>query len=656
MKKFYELKELIENKDCDYDLYYEMVKSLFVLVRPSYFIDDCYNVYDVISFDSQNVKEICKILAVVTSDRDPNELLREIKEKVFGSTIKPFYYFYCRMVSNGFTIPEWFIINKVVEVCYSELVIYAPFQRFIKKYEIELLKQDATVAEKASWILNNFSYLLLSASPMLGIDPEIHDFSDKDVYATDLVNNENKELAFVDTNLDKQLVPLNSDLFWNNSIFSTAKKMEFMFDYYKYIDICNSINSIEDIINLFDQRVIWGQLKDDELNGLNKEKIWTAMIYDAIYRLYINLSFLHSNEKDQNSFKMICKQFYEQYAFPAISEKTSWHSFFDIFFAINKNNGHTEYQFNDATYKKIMYAYKKLCKLDSRSFFSVFKENLIPEPRNTHFESFPEFYETMLFHVFLYGNLKNKEYAYVSKFKDIYRESVGLNSNKQTTDETTLKYELGWYLFTTIFNYAINQSCKSIDGFDWNQHPTNMLFTFQMLKEASSIVVETIQEWYKDMEYILSLVVLKIFYCNGPKYEGIISSIKSRIVHKKATTVYNIDLHVSEEELSFLINEKRATYGTTDNRPEYKERLNLQGKTIDRIRKLLQPPNACYTKKEIMYYCDRKKAAVEKALYQLIELGEIRRVSRHNSREKQYELNISVNDRIANFFSKRKSE
>lgn len=654
MKKYYELEDLINKKDSDYNLYYEMVKSLFVLVCPSYFEDDCYNVNDLISMNPKTVKDICKILAAVTSDRDPFKLFEGIKEKVFGKNIKPFYYLYCHRVSEGFTIPEWFIINKVVEVCYSELVVYAPFQRFVKKYEIKFLKQDATVADKASWIISKFNELLKSASSMHDIDPENYDFSDKDVYATDLVNNENKELALIDTNLEKQSMPLKSNLFWDNRIFSETKKMEFMFDYYKYIDICNSINSIEDIINLFDQRVIWGQLKDDELNGLNKENVWTAMIYDAVYSLYINLCFLNSNEKDQNSFKMICKQFYEQYAFPAISEKASWHSFFDIFFAINKNDGHTEYQFNDASYKKIMYAYKKLCKLDSSSFFSVFKDNLISEPRNTHFESFPEFYETMLFHVFLYSNIKNKEYAYISKFKDIYRESVGLNGSKQTTYETTFKYETGWYLFTTIFNYAINLSYKSINGYDWSQHPTHMLFTFQILKGATSTVIETIQEWYNDMVYILSLVVLKDFYCNDPKYKEIISSIKSLIVHIKATTVYNINLHVNEEDLAFLINEKRETCVATDKSSKFKEQLNLQGKTIDRIRKLFQTPNARYTKKEVMYYCDRKKASVEKALYKLIETGEVRRAPRYNSREEQYELNISINDRIANFSSKRK--
>ena len=87
MKKYYELEDLINKKDSDYNLYYEMVKSLFVLVCPSYFEDDCYNVNDLISMNPKTVKDICKILAAVTSDRDPFKLFEGIKEKVFGKNI-----------------------------------------------------------------------------------------------------------------------------------------------------------------------------------------------------------------------------------------------------------------------------------------------------------------------------------------------------------------------------------------------------------------------------------------------------------------------------------------------------------------------------------------------------------------------------------------
>lgn len=59
-----------------------------------------------------------------------------------------------------------------------------------------------------------------------------------------------------------------------------------------------------------------------------KKKIWTAMIYDAIYYSYICASFFNCDEKHQISFKLMCQSFYKLHVMPIISEHTNKNSFF----------------------------------------------------------------------------------------------------------------------------------------------------------------------------------------------------------------------------------------------------------------------------------------------------------------------------------------
>ena len=54
-----------------------------------------------------------------------------------------------------------------------------------------------------------------------------------------------------------------------------------------------------------------------------------------------------------------------------------------------------------------------------------------------------------------------------------------------------------------------------------------------------------------------------------------------------------------------------------------------------------------------MYYCDREKSSVEKALYQLIEFDEIRYIVHPNSKARYYEMKVSKFDRIMSIFQKK---
>lgn len=67
---------------------------------------------------------------------------------------------------------------------------------------------------------------------------------------------------------------------------------------------------------------------------------------------------------------------------------------------------------------------------------------------------------------------------------------------------------------------------------------------------------------------------------------------------------------------------------------QFKESLNPKDTTFDRIRKLFEMSDSEYTKEQIMQYCDRKKASVEKALYRLIKSGELN--YSYNSKERKY--------------------
>ena len=60
METIFELKESIANVKSN--LCYEKVKSYFIIIRPSYFKDDCYPIDNVLSITPMDLRNICKIL------------------------------------------------------------------------------------------------------------------------------------------------------------------------------------------------------------------------------------------------------------------------------------------------------------------------------------------------------------------------------------------------------------------------------------------------------------------------------------------------------------------------------------------------------------------------------------------------------------------
>ncbi len=361
-----------------------------------------------------------------------------------------------------------------------------------------------------------------------------------------------------------------------------------------------------------------------------KEKIWTAMIYDAIYYSYICASFFNCDEKHQISFKLMCQSFYKLHVMLIISEHTNKNSFFEIFFDVNANVDSAEKELAVEEYRKILYNYRNLCVSDRYSYISAFNDKIKKCPKNTRFSQPPEFYETILFWIMLHCNIQKSKFTDLNQFKKIYFESIGLDKMKQETTDTIFRFETGWYLLTVLFNCTINVDCIV----DENCHsaPTKMLFTFQALNEASLELVEAIreQEYFDEMVYIISLIILKAQHCDPEKYREIISSFKSIVIKKQATQTYKLNLHLSTKEPNHV---KDKVYLN----PDLKAKLNLRGKTIECIRTLFNVTGLQYTKKQIMYYCNRKKAIVEKELYKLIELGEIREISYTGSREKYFE-------------------
>ena len=87
---------------------------------------------------------------------------------------------------------------------------------------------------------------------------------------------------------------------------------------------------------------------------------------------------------------------------------------------------------------------------------------------------------------------------------------------------------------------------------------------------------------------------------------------------------------------------------------EFKQSLKPEDTTIDRIRKLFRSPNSEYSKKEIMCNCERGKSSVEKALYQLINSGELHYVSKTNVKERYYKPNISIEEQYKGLFCHRR--
>lgn len=247
----------MNNTSSDYNSCYEMVKSLFTLIRPSYFKDDCYCADVLCTMESDYFKEICDILACVTSDLDTLDFFQKLKNNVFGDKVKPFYYLHCiKKNEKTPSFSEYYIMNKVVEFCYSMLIFYNPFRKYVDAHEIKLLDNDANVKDKAVWIAKYYNDYKLEASLFSNMDLSNFVCEDKDISGADLLKPEYQELRSVDKNLESRSTPFKDELFWDNLIFSSVQTDEFKFDYYRYIDLGRSIHSIKEIINLFDQKAI----------------------------------------------------------------------------------------------------------------------------------------------------------------------------------------------------------------------------------------------------------------------------------------------------------------------------------------------------------------------------------------------------------------
>lgn len=142
-------------------------------------------------------------------------------------------------------------------------------------------------------------------------------------------------------------------------------------------------------------------------------------------------------------------------------------------------------------------------------------------------------------------------------------------------------------------------------------------------------------------------------YCSSQNYSEIISGIKSIISKKQATEEYKINIDLNDTDISMLQKGRKEPKKVFLHH-EFKKSLKPEDTTIDRIRKLFQSPNSEYSKKEIMCNCERGKSSVEKALYQLINSGELRYVSKKNIKERYYKRNISFKEELMAFYHRKK--
>lgn len=650
---------------------HDVAKSLFLSIHPSYFKEDCYNTDNVEFIVSPKFDQICNIMSVVTSNLEIEDLLKQLHTKVFGEVAKPFFYLDLNIVKFGYSLPQMFIINKIIEECYSMLLAYIPFKRFAEKFHIIIPNNDSSVSEKAEWLTDivdlfrniiNLStisdmhssqekklkmmYIEMDSLYMcvnkLGFSEE------KEVFYSELNKEDFSEFfCFPDLdNTDRSVMPLTKEDYWDQLIYSTTQENSDFFDYAKYIDSYNSIKSIKDIINLFDSELVMESYKS---LCISKEELWSAMIYDAIYHSYITTSFF-SFDSFQTSFKMMCDLFYSQYVIPSITENSKISSFFDIFFDTKKPNISTEPTLTTESYRKILYAFRKYCESRNNVLVKEFAKKIKTNPKNTHFNQAPEFYETILFYIILYYNLINNKYTNTNCFQNLYRESVGLDNMKQPTDDTIFKYEVGWYLINLLINYEVNEISSFDNKYDSTRNPTKMLFAFRTINSASHTksVENKDPDRYDEMVYVISLIILKTRYCCNKKYEDILSSIKSIIIHSQTTSTSKLKMNFTDYDLTEL-----QKYSKEKNRIRrdtvFTELRNIQGNTVDRIRILLDSPNAIYTKKQIMTLCNRSKSSVEKALYTLITAGEVKCFSIVDNKEKTYVRNYPE---VGNFFKK----
>lgn len=654
----------------DSDLCYELINCLFTAIQPSYFKDDCYNTGFVENISPTDFEKTCKLLTVVYSDTDSEKLFEIVKKAVFGEKEKKFYYLDCKKGDGPYSPAQKYIINKVVELCYSEFISSSLFKKYAYDSKIKLLSDGSGVTEKVNRLKTYLENIMRKTSSMTdasgyfpditGIYSEIPtaeeltatiniDFSDRDVTAEDFLKEEYRGLVQIEQNLENTKPPLKNKAFWDSLILSEAQIEGAIFDYDKYTGIRDSLSSIQDIINLFDSQKVTRLINKSKLSAKDKEKLWTAMIYDAIYYSYITVSLCDFTEEHQTSIKMMCKQFYEQYVIPITTGNTRWNSFFEMFFNQIGNTDNANEELNDSSYRKVMCAYRKYCAHKDRSLAYAFNSKIKAVPRNTHFSEAPEFYETILFFVLLLSNIQKSKYTNIDNFKALYRESLRLDNTYQKTDEAIFNYEVGWYFLNALINNAVRSAYKNESNYDYTRHPTIMIFTLKALDDINPKIKKLINKKFKahfdEMTYIISLIMLKMQYCSSENYSEIISSIKSIISKKQATEEYKININLNDTDISMLQQGgKRVTESQFYH--QFKESLSPNDTTIDRIRKLFRMSDAEYTKEQIMQYCDRKKSSVEKALYGLIKSGELN--YSYNSKERKYK---SRNKMLAESFS-----
>ncbi|MCI7349156.1 MAG: hypothetical protein MSH60_00195 [Ruminococcus sp.] len=483
------------------------------------------------------------------------------------------------------------------------------------------------------------------------------DFPDKDVTAEDFLKEKYINLAQIEQNPENAKPPIKNKAFWDSLIFSAAQIEGSMFDYDKYTGIRDSLSSIQDIINLFDSQKVTSLINKSKLSAKDKEALWTAMIYDAIYYSYITVSLCDFTEEHQTSIKMMCKQFYEQYVIPITTGDTRWNPFFKIFFKQDENTDSTNMQFSDSLYRKIMSAYRKYCAHDDDSLAYAFNSKIKEVPRNTHFPEVPEFYETILLFVFLLRNIQSNKPEIIGSFKSFYRELVRSDNTYRKTYEAIFNYEVGWYFFIILINHAVRSAYKNENNYDYTRHPTIMIFTLKALDdinpEIKKLITKKFKAHFDEMTYIISIIMLKMRYCSSEKYSDIISGIKSIIVKKQATTEYKVNINLNDTDINMLQQRKKKVAESRFYH-KFKESLNPNDTTTDRIIKLFKMTGAEYTKEQIMQYCDRKKASVEKALYGLIKSGELTYVSLKKGKKRYYKRNISVQEQLNARFCRRK--
>lgn len=640
------------------DLCYELINCLFTAIQPSYFKDDCYNTGFVEKISLTDFKKTCKLLTVVYSDTDSEKLFEIVKKAAFGEKERKFYYLDCKKGNESYSPAQTYIINKVVELCYSEFISSSLFKKYANDSKIKLLSADSGVAEKVNWLKTYLENIMSKASSMTDTSvysPDITeiygeistaedptaainiDFSDRDVTAEDFLKEEYRGLVQIEQNLDNTKPPLKNKTFWDSLIFSATQIVGSMFDYDKYTVIRDSLSSIQDIINLFDSQKVTSLINKSKLSAKDKESLWTAMIYDAIYYSYITVSLCDFTEEHQTSIKMMCKQFYEQYVIPITTGDTRWNSFFEILFNQIGNTDSANEKLSNSSYRKVMSAYRKYCAHDDGSLAYAFNSKIKAVPRNTHFSEAPEFYETILLFVFLLSNIQSNKPQIIDSFKSFYRELVRSDNMYRKTNEAIFNYEVGWYFFNILINHAVRSAYKNENNYDYTRHPTIMIFTLKALDdinpEIKKLITKKFKAHFDEMTYIISIIMLKMRYCSSEKYSEIISGIKSIIVKKQATIEYKVNINLNDTDISMLQQRKKKVAESRFYH-KFKESLNPNDTTTDRIRKLFKMSGAEYTKEQIMQYCDRKKASVEKALYGLIKSGELN--CSYNSKEKKY--------------------